>query len=720
MSSDRLTHYRRLSRMARYRVLARRAGRRRTRRDGTVCAFGQQYTEGCCDPAKVLCRHPAHRGETREREQCAQAGAGRCPEYCAGHRDDGLHWCARLEWVVDRTVCARCRADHAPPLEWAEKARAAATGPRRVFCRHGGTDCRPHRIGQLGGQHFHTFECSRHARRAGEPECWTCPDYEAPDVAPVPARSEAVLVLRREGYRVAPTRLLEQHLAASGFAVVTDELATPKEELVAAVERAGRAGNVAAVLRWEEHGSLFASRVWRESVETLYRAGVVPLAIDWGYLAHYDTVTVDRYLPGLGAGGASAIRELWPDICSDRVLWDAADPRLRDYWDRMQEIAREARAAGPLEEPGYVCIWQSFSTALARPPFRIRDRRAWIARACKEIEAAGARVVVKRSPVVKEPAPDGVPQYEGRDPVQNARLALYARDNLLIASSVSNELVAWGVPVCALGRSWHTGLGVFREPADWAGVVSGADVPAVDQAACRRWLNWWLGRQAYPEQAGRAVADRIAEGRRLHGGLDYASLYADVYARHGRRYRMGRDREQSARSRIEWWEQRNGGPFKTALDVGCGQGEFARWLLGRGTRAVGCDVVRAPGAEGASWWRQADARRLPWDADSFELATCLDVLEHLEEEHARLAVAELCRVGRRVYVETRRGPAAFSAGGDWPNLHRTDRDGRWWRECVQRGGGRVIRHEETGAAVRMWVETTPAPSQTARTPVSSP
>ncbi len=51
--------------------------------------------------------------------------------------------------------------------------------------------------------------------------------------------------------------------------------------------------------------------------------------------------------------------------------------------------------------------------------------------------------------------------------------------------------------------------------------------------------------------------------------------------------------------------------------------------------ALLCDVVRAPGARGASWWRQADARRLPCEDDCFELVTCLDVLEHLEEDRAR-------------------------------------------------------------------------------------
>jgi SAM-dependent methyltransferase len=60
------------------------------------------------------------------------------------------------------------------------------------------------------------------------------------------------------------------------------------------------------------------------------------------------------------------------------------------------------------------------------------------------------------------------------------------------------------------------------------------------------------------------------------------------------------------------------------LEVGCGAGQCTRWLAAHGARPVGLDLsaamLRAGGAHPAASFVQADARRLPFAAASFDLA----------------------------------------------------------------------------------------------------
>jgi SAM-dependent methyltransferase len=88
------------------------------------------------------------------------------------------------------------------------------------------------------------------------------------------------------------------------------------------------------------------------------------------------------------------------------------------------------------------------------------------------------------------------------------------------------------------------------------------------------------------------------------------------------------------------------------LDVGCGEGFTMRQLRGDGVQAsmVGVDYSLA-----ALAWSQvngiaqsplnvADAHHLPFSDNSFDLALCLEVLEHLPD--SSLGLRELLRVAR--------------------------------------------------------------------------
>jgi SAM-dependent methyltransferase len=84
------------------------------------------------------------------------------------------------------------------------------------------------------------------------------------------------------------------------------------------------------------------------------------------------------------------------------------------------------------------------------------------------------------------------------------------------------------------------------------------------------------------------------------------------------------------------------------LDVGCGDGRTGLWLARRARSYVGVDVsesaVRAARLRGMDARLVADAALLPFPDRSFDVALCIEVLEHLFDPEG--AAAEIRRVLR--------------------------------------------------------------------------
>ncbi len=94
-------------------------------------------------------------------------------------------------------------------------------------------------------------------------------------------------------------------------------------------------------------------------------------------------------------------------------------------------------------------------------------------------------------------------------------------------------------------------------------------------------------------------------------------------------------------------------PGARVLEVGCGEGEIAGLLHHRWPDVTALDL---PDAGLRTDWEQvdgprflhADAERLPFTDDSFDLVVAVEVLEHLRDP--RQGLAEMARVSRRHLV----------------------------------------------------------------------
>lgn len=129
-----------------------------------------------------------------------------------------------------------------------------------------------------------------------------------------------------------------------------------------------------------------------------------------------------------------------------------------------------------------------------------------------------------------------------------------------------------------------------------------------------------------------------------------------------------------------------------SLDVGCGVG-FVVWMLQSahfGFESCGCDVsriaienarARLATPHGEDRIRLIESNgRLPFTDASFELVTCFDVLEHLDEADLPRLRDEMRRVrspeGASLYTVSLRAAASSDHRGD--NLHRTVMPVQWW------------------------------------------
>lgn len=151
----------------------------------------------------------------------------------------------------------------------------------------------------------------------------------------------------------------------------------------------------------------------------------------------------------------------------------------------------------------------------------------------------------------------------------------------------------------------------------------------------------------------------------------------------------------------------------SVLDCGCGHGALLT-RVPEVIRYVGVDVssyqidvcARKFRNESRATFQHGVLDRIPFDNQSFDIAWCCDVMEHLTEADVQPALAEMARVAKRMVfsISTRASRILDANGG---NLHLTVRPATWWLEQL-RGHGAITSHAIAGDNVRAIVESNTA------------
>ena len=105
------------------------------------------------------------------------------------------------------------------------------------------------------------------------------------------------------------------------------------------------------------------------------------------------------------------------------------------------------------------------------------------------------------------------------------------------------------------------------------------------------------------------------------------------------------------------------------LDAGCGRGDMAKHLHESGYDVAACDFADAlKYIPSEIPFYEVNLIDMPFTANRFDAVICVDVLEHLEADDAKKAIAELLRVGKTLIAQVACYPSKH--GGSGP-LHLT-------------------------------------------------
>jgi len=88
---------------------------------------------------------------------------------------------------------------------------------------------------------------------------------------------------------------------------------------------------------------------------------------------------------------------------------------------------------------------------------------------------------------------------------------------------------------------------------------------------------------------------------------------------------------------------------KSILDIGCGEGTFLNMLEDK-ISTVGLDVSRTALRYVKKQKVQGDIANLPFKSRSFDLVTCLEVLEHLKQDAFINGISEIKRVAKKYII----------------------------------------------------------------------
>jgi len=130
------------------------------------------------------------------------------------------------------------------------------------------------------------------------------------------------------------------------------------------------------------------------------------------------------------------------------------------------------------------------------------------------------------------------------------------------------------------------------------------------------------------------------------------------------------------------------------LDAGCGSGRTMQELAALGTVSgieLSEEAAAFARARGHGEVRVGSLEQLPWDDEEFHLITCLDVIEHIDDDVGALAeLRRVCAPGGWLVVTVPAYRALWSAH-DEANHHRRRYSRPMLRGCALAAGWRIQR-----------------------------
>jgi SAM-dependent methyltransferase len=131
------------------------------------------------------------------------------------------------------------------------------------------------------------------------------------------------------------------------------------------------------------------------------------------------------------------------------------------------------------------------------------------------------------------------------------------------------------------------------------------------------------------------------------------------------------------------------------LDAGCGSGRTLDDLALLGAVSgvdANAEAVELARARGHRDVRVAPVERLPWPDETFDLVTCLDVVEHTDDDRAALAeLHRVSRAGARLLLTVPAYPVLWSSH-DVANQHRRRYVPRTLTAAAEAAGWAPVRH----------------------------
>lgn len=135
-------------------------------------------------------------------------------------------------------------------------------------------------------------------------------------------------------------------------------------------------------------------------------------------------------------------------------------------------------------------------------------------------------------------------------------------------------------------------------------------------------------------------------------------------------------------------------PDAQVLDAGCGSGRTLEELVDYGEVAgieLDPDAAGLARSRGLADVRVGRLEKLPWEADAFDLITCLDVIEHTADDRVTLTeLQRVCRPGGFALVTVPAYQALWSVH-DEANHHYRRYSRRSLREAALESGWAVAR-----------------------------